>query len=66
MTFYIKAWPDNSATLMTELGQILWTFPTLDDALNACRDWYSMHEVRTEYEAILPERLDGTASYAEW
>ena len=62
MTFYIKAWPDRSATLMTETGHILWTFPTLDEAMAACRDWYDNHEVRTEHETVMPPGLDGTAS----
>ncbi len=57
MTFYIKIWPDNTATLMTQWGQVLWTFPNPDEAMAACREWYALHEVRTEYESVTPDDL---------
>jgi len=38
MTFYIKQWPNGNATLMTDTGAVLWTFTSIDEAKNACRD----------------------------
>lgn len=65
MTFYIKAWPDNTATLMTEIGQILWTFPSVEEAAQACQEWYDINSVKTDYEDIACEGLDCTASFVE-
>lgn len=33
MSLYIKEWPDSTATLMTESGQVIWTFASLDEAV---------------------------------
>jgi hypothetical protein len=44
MNFYIKTWPDDTATLMTDNGQVLWSFHSLDDAVAACHEWYAMNE----------------------
>ena len=63
MVFYLKVWPDETATLMTQMGQILWTFPTVEEALAVCREWYGSHEVRIEYEMSQTSDLDGTVSY---
>ncbi len=65
VTFYIKAWPDNRATLMTDLGQILMTFPSVEEAASACREWYAGNRLRTEYEMVTPACLDGTVSLIE-
>ena len=35
MNFYIKEWPDNTATLMTRGGRVIWNFASLDDAKTA-------------------------------
>jgi hypothetical protein len=33
MQIYIKEWPNRAATLYTEAGEELWTFPSLDSAM---------------------------------
>lgn len=38
MNFYIKEWPDNTATLMTEGGRVIWTFATVEEAEEAAQD----------------------------
>lgn len=48
MNFYIKTWPDDTATLMTANGQVLWSFHSLDDAVSVCREWYGLHGVKTD------------------
>ena len=44
MNFYIKTWPDDTATLMTDNGQVLWSFHCLNDAVSAAREWYAMND----------------------
>lgn len=39
MNFYIKEWPDNTATLMTEGGRVVWTFVTVEEAEEAAPDF---------------------------
>ena len=33
MQIYIKEWPNRAATLYTEAGEELWTFPSLESAM---------------------------------
>jgi len=44
MNFYIKEWPDRSATLMTIAGHQLFTFKNIDSALTACGDWHGINK----------------------
>jgi len=44
MNFYIKEWPDRSASLMTAAGRQLFTFKSVDSALAACGDWYGINK----------------------
>jgi hypothetical protein len=39
MRFYLKEWPDDTVTLMTESGRFLWTFDSVEDALTGLREW---------------------------
>ena len=39
MNFYIKRWPDNTATLMTERGQVIWIFPSVEEAEEAAENF---------------------------
>jgi hypothetical protein len=38
MSLYIKEWPDNTATLMTERGHVIWIFPSVEEAEAAAED----------------------------
>ena len=40
MTFFIREWPNKTATLMADNGAVLWTFASVDEAQKVCRDWY--------------------------
>ena len=42
MGFFIKEWPNKTATLMADTGAVLWTFQNLDEALHVCREWYNL------------------------
>ena len=48
MNFYIKEWPNKTATLMSDNGIVLWTFTNVDTALQVCKEWYGFHENRHE------------------
>lgn len=51
MFFYIKEWPDKTATLMAKNGAVLWTFPSVGEAQQVCRDWYQVHKEDVDYYA---------------
>ncbi len=38
MSFYIKEWPDNTATLITEGGRVVWNFPSVEEAEEAAQN----------------------------
>lgn len=38
MKFFIKKWPDDTATLMTESGQVIWTFSSMQEAIERCAE----------------------------
>jgi len=40
MTFFIRERPNKTATLMADNGAVLWTFPSVEEAQQVCRDWY--------------------------
>ena len=42
MKLVIKEWVNRTATVMTENGQVLWTFSSLADARAACRQWQAL------------------------
>jgi hypothetical protein len=42
MNFYIKEWENRTATLMTDTGQVLWTFPSKAEAYAICREYYAI------------------------
>ena len=47
MNFYIKEWPDNTASLLTDDGQTIWTFSSVDEAKSACEDLHLMNRQQT-------------------
>lgn len=38
MRFYVKEWPDSTATLMNEYGRVIWTFASVQEATESCRE----------------------------
>ena len=55
MTFFIKQWPDHTATLMADNGAVLWTFSSVAEARAVCEEWY---KVRGEEVDALTDILD--------
>ena len=50
MNLYIKEWPDHTATLMTDIGQVLWKFPSVAAARKTCETYYRIDKVEIEYQ----------------
>ena len=42
MHFYIKEWPDQTVTFMVGVDQVLWTFHSMAEARQACRNYYDV------------------------
>ena len=54
MQYFIKEWPDNSASLIAEDGYTLETFENIIDAVDACT-----------YECMVePEYIEGHTNYS--
>ena len=41
MKFCIKEWSENTVVLMTEAGHVLSYFRSVNEALDACSQWYN-------------------------
>ena len=39
MNYYIKKWPQNTATVFNEKGEVIWTFTSVEVATQACLDY---------------------------
>jgi len=55
MKLFIKEWPNKTATIMTENGQVVWTFSSREIARHACREWFTALAEKVEYCEILDE-----------
>jgi ligand-binding SRPBCC domain-containing protein len=42
MKFFIKKRPDDTATLMTESGQVVWTFSSMQEAIQRCTEEWAV------------------------
>ena len=40
MRVVIKEWPNRTASIMTDIGQLVWTFSSAEMARAACREWF--------------------------
>jgi len=50
MRLFVKEWPNKTATLMTENGQVVWTFGSVREAWQACREWCSANSEHVDCE----------------
>ncbi len=55
MKLFIKEWPNKTATIMTENGQVVWTFSNREIAQHACHEWFRTLAEKVEYCEILDE-----------
>lgn len=49
MIFFIKEWPNRTATLMADNGAVLWTFSNVSEARKVCDEWYKVQGERVDY-----------------
>lgn len=54
MKLYIRELPNNSATVMTESGQTIWTFSGIAEACQACREWNKLPDTESVEYFIEP------------
>jgi hypothetical protein len=66
MLFFIREWPNKTATLMTENGVVLWTFASVKEAENVCEEWYRVQKDDVKYYVDYVDSLDpsGSSCYA--
>jgi len=50
MIFFIKEWPNRTATLMADNGTVLWTFTSVAEARRVCEEWYRVQGEQIEYQ----------------
>ena len=62
MRVIIKQWPNRTATIMSESGQLIWTFSSTDEARRACRDWHNL--VDSEPVHVYEDGSDSISSAA--
>lgn len=53
MKFYIKQWSDQTVSLMTELGDVLAYFSSVQDAMQVCTAWNLFNEKDACHEILL-------------
>ena len=66
MVFFIREWPNKTATLMTEDGVVLWTFTNVKEAEFVCEEWYRVQKEDVKYYVEYVDGLDpsGSSCYA--
>jgi hypothetical protein len=64
MAFFIKEWPNKTATLMADNGAVLWTFPNVEEAQRVCRDWYSLQAASGSADTACLDPLVATCAIA--
>ena len=42
MKVYITEWPNKTATILTENGEVIWSFSSVPEARQACDEWCSI------------------------
>ena len=58
MKVYIKEWADRTASILTDNGQVIWTFSSAAAARQACTDWHSV--IYTGRDELCDDQLEGT------
>jgi hypothetical protein len=56
MRVIIRQWPNKAASIMSENGQLIWTFSSTCEARQACIDWHNL----VDGEPVLVEEEDPT------
>jgi hypothetical protein len=57
MQFYIKKWSDRTVALMTATGQVLAYFPSILEAITACKEWYMFNDIEPNEIILSDDRM---------
>jgi hypothetical protein len=66
MKFCIREWSENTVVLMTDSGHVLSYFNSINEALDACSQWYSNNVSELKYSVTVKykEGKSNKQSYA--
>ncbi len=53
MKFCVKEWSENTVVLMTEAGHVLSYFRSINEALDACSQWYNSNGSELKYSVAV-------------
>jgi len=53
MKFYIREWSENTVVLMTEAGHVLSYFGSVNEALDACSQWYNSNASELKHNVFV-------------
>lgn len=63
MIFFIKEWPNRTATLMADNGAVLWTFSSVAEARKVCDEWYKVQGEQVNYRLYTLDDTDTVREY---
>ncbi|MCW8936131.1 MAG: hypothetical protein OQK98_15570 [Gammaproteobacteria bacterium] len=64
MKFCIREWSENTAVLMTEAGFVLSYFGSVNEALDACSQWYACNASELKHNVcVLYKNSDYAKSF---
>ncbi len=58
MKFCIREWSENTVVLMTEAGHVLSYFRSINEALDACSQWYNSNASELKYSVVVQHKED--------
>ena len=53
MKFYIKEWSECLFSLMTDAGNVLGYFSSVDEAMAACEEWYKHYGDEVQFDVSI-------------
>jgi len=53
MKFCIREWSENTVVLMTETGHVLSYFRSVNEALDACSQWYNSNAGELKHNVVV-------------
>lgn len=56
MKFCIREWSENTVVLMTEAGHVLSYFRSINEALDACSQWYNSNASELKYSVVVQHK----------
>jgi len=60
MKFCIREWSENTVVLMTETGHVLSYFRSVNEALDACSQWYNSNTGELKHNVVVQYKHNET------